>query len=90
MSTLFERLLVAHLFALSIFMVVVKEVLRSHGLRSSLWPWPSIRDLGYLDKLVNREQNASRRRRFWWFRASVYCAIASFAIVPLILSLVLR
>lgn len=89
MTSLFEVLLVTHLLLLSIFLVMVREILRSRGLRASLWPWPTIRDLNYLDHLISSEQDPSRRRRFWWFRVAVYCAIASLAIVPLILRFVL-
>jgi len=89
MTSLFGTLLVLHLLLLSIFLVAVREVLRSRGFRASLWPLPTIRDLKYLDHLFTSEKDASRRRRLWWFRVAVYCALGSFALVPLMLRIVL-
>jgi hypothetical protein len=82
--------MLAYLLLLSAFLLGVKEMLRSQGFPASLWPWPSFRDFDHLNKLIHREPDLLRRRRFWWLRVAVYAGIASFAIVPLILDLLLR
>ena len=90
MDSLFGYLMLAYLLLLSAFLLIVKEVLRSNGFPVSLFPWPSFRDLDYLNQLISREPDLSRRRRFRWLRVAVYAGIASFVIVPLILDLLLR
>jgi hypothetical protein len=72
--SVFWSVAVGYIIFLNVFWLGVKEVLRSNGFATSyVWHW---HDLDYLNELVRREANLSRRKRFRLLRASFYAAIA--------------
>ncbi len=79
MNGIFGTVIFSYCLFLTIFLTGVKSFLSSQRC-PGLLPWLSFRDSNYLDHLITKEADFSRRRRLKWLRLAVYAAFRFFPV----------